>query len=597
MEKYKNRSEVPDKYKWDLHDFFKDEAEFNKMYDDTNKLIEKLKKYEGKIKDSNELYNFLNLYFKCSSNVERIYVYSYLINDQELGNSKSIARKEKSENLVKYFSINEAFFLPELISLSREEYDNLFKNKKLLEYKKLLDDLYKEKEHVLSKNEEEIINNLEETLNHFSDMSSTMLNSEHDYGYVNINGNDEKINSTNYRLFLKNKDRDVRKNARESYNKTLGRYLTSSSMYLNYYVKNEIELSKLHKFSSPFASILFSLNMPKKAYDSLVNAVENNVNSLTKYFDLYKKVYKLDDLYQYDINLELANNNREYSIEDAQKLCLDSIKPLGDDYVKHFKKVFDNHYIDYAQYEGKCSGGYSFAPSDLNSRILLSYNYDLSSVSTIIHEGGHNVHHQYVSENNPIQYRGVSSLVCEVASLTNECLLSSYLAENGKTKEEKLAGIANILEVIVSNLFGATREGHMESDFYDYAMKGNSLTKDYMNKLTIDSLKKYYGDSVKLDEYSGYSWARRSHYYDSFYLYNYAFCISVASYVANNILNGNEDIKDKYIKFLKTGSNVDPIDAFKILGANMEDENVYLSAIKYFDSMIDKFNSIYEGGE
>ncbi len=597
MEKYKNRSEVPDKYKWDLHDFFKDDNEFNKMLDDTKILISDIKNYEGKLKDSNELYDFLDLYFKCESNIERLYVYAYLINDQELGNSISISRKAKSESLIRDFSVNTSFFLPELISLNNDEYNNLFNNKKLNDYKKLLDDLYKEKEHTLSKNEEEIISRLESTLNHFDDMSSTMLNSEHDYGCVNIDGNNEKITSTNYRLFLKNSNRSVRKSARESYNKVLGRYLASSAMYLNSYVQNNIEVCKLHKFDSPFNAKLFELNMPKKAYDSLIKTVENNVISLSNYFNLYKKVYNLKDLYQYDINLELANNNKKYSIEDAQRLCLDAIKPLGDDYYKHFKKVFDNHYIDYAQYEGKCSGGYSFAPLDLNSRILLSYNYDLESVSTIIHEGGHNVHHQFVSENNPVQYREVSSLVCEVASLTNECLLSSYLAENGKTKEEKLSGIANILNVMVSNLFGATREGHMESDFYDYAMKGNALTQDYMNELTIKSYEKYYGSSVKLDEYSGYSWARRSHYYMDFYLYNYAFCISVASYVASNILNGNKDMKDKYIKFLKTGSNVDPIDAFKILGADMDDENVYLSAIKYFNSMIDKFNSIYEGGE
>ena len=147
-----------------------------------------------------------------------------------------------------------------------------------------------------------------------------------------------------------------------------------------------------------------------------------------------------------------------------------------------------------------------------DSRVLLSFNGDLESVSTIIHEAGHNVHYQYLRKNNPIQYVNVSEMVCEVASLTNECLLSSYLAENGTSKEEKLAGIENILDVINSNLFGAVREGKMEVDFYNHVLNGGALTKDYLDKLTNDSISKYYGDIIVRDEHVKNGWVNRRHY-------------------------------------------------------------------------------------
>jgi len=225
----------------------------------------------------------------------------------------------------------------------------------------------------------------------------------------------------------------------------------------------------------------------------------------------------------------------------------------------------------------------------------MSYNYDLDSVSTLIHEGGHNVHHQYVKENNLLEYRDISNLMAEVASLTNECLLSNYLINNKTSKNEKLSGISNILNVIISNLFGAVREGKIELDFYDYVNEGNTITKDYMNDKVRKSLEKYYGNSVELDEYSSNSWMRRSHYYMNYYLYNYAFCISIATYVASSIIEGNEEMLDKYKKYLKTGSNTWPKDAFKILDIDLEDEKVYESAIKYFDKMIDKFVEIRDG--
>ena len=288
----------------------------------------------------------------------------------------------------------------------------------------------------------------------------------------------------------------------------------------------------------------------------------------------------------------MTSSNKKYTIEEAQNLIRESLRPLGEEYIKCYNKIIDNHYIDYCEYKGKCSGGYSASSVDHDSRILLSFNDDLDSVSTIAHECGHNVHHQIVMKNNPKQYRGVTTLVAEVASLTNECLLSSYLAKNGKTKDEKLSGLDNIIGVIASNLFGAVREGKMESDFYKYSLDGNALTKEYLNELSLTSLKKYYGNEVIIDKYGENNWIGRSHYYMDYYLYNYAFCIAVASANALRILSGDKEALDKYMKFLSLGGDVYPIDAFKVLGVDLTDSKVYEDAIKYFESLIKEFKKI-----
>lgn len=592
MKKYKTRADVEEKYKWDLTDLFEDDDDFEKSYKKAKKDVVGLKKYVGCTKDSDKLLEFLIKDINTIALVERLYIYSYLINDQELGNSKSIDRKNKTSDLYNLYSLNVSFFNPELLKLSNDEYNKLFKNAKLLEFKKSLDDIYRNKEHILDEKSENIISELTNSMNHFDDMSSTMLNSEHDYGDVIVDGEKEKITTTNYRRLMKNEDRSLRKEVRDKFTKTIDRYGVSSSQFLNGYVKSNITLSKLHNFKDAWDAKLFGLKLTDKAYKSLIDVVEDNVDSLKHYYDVYKKRFKLDNLYQYDLGLDFTSSKREYSIEEAQELCLKVVKPLGEDYVNHFKKIFENRYIDYAQYPSKCSGGYSFAPLDRDSRILMSYNYDLESISTIIHEGGHNVHHQYVAEENPLEYRGVSSLIAEVASLTNECLLSNYLALNAKDDDTKIAGVSNIVDVIISNLFGAVREGKIEIDFYNYVNDGNTITKDYMKELELESLKKYYSDKVILDELSGLSWIRRSHYYMNYYLFNYAFCISVATNVATKILDGNKDMLDKYLKFLKTGSDTDVLDVFKIIDIDLEDKCVYENAIKYFDSMVSRLDEL-----
>ncbi len=592
MKKYKNRADVEEKYKWDLTDLFKNDKDFEKSYKKAKKDVVELKKYIGCTKDSDKLLEFLIKDINTIALVERLYIYSYLINDQELGNSKSIDRKNKASDLYNLYSLNVSFFNPELLKLSTDEYNKLFKNDKLMEFKKSLDDIYRNKEHILDEKSENIISELTNAMNHFEDMSSTMLNSEHDYGDITVDGETEKITTTNYRRLMKNEDRNLRKDVREKFTKVIDRYGVSSSQFLNGYVKSNITLSKLHNYKDAWDAKLFGLKLTDKAYKALIDVVINNVDSLKRYYDVYKKRFNLDNLYQYDLGLDFTSSKREYSIEEAQELCLEVVKPLGDDYVNHFKKIFENRYIDYAQYPSKCSGGYSFAPLDRDSRILMSYNYDLESISTIIHEGGHNVHHQYVAEHNPLEYRGVSSLIAEVASLTNECLLSNYLASNAKDNNTKIAGVSNIVDVIISNLFGAVREGKMELDFYNYVNDGNTITKDYMKELDLESLKTFYGDRVILDELSGLSWIRRSHYYMNYYLFNYAFCISVATNVATKILDGNKDMLDKYLKFLKTGSDTDVLDVFKIIDIDLEDKCVYENAIKYFDSMVNKLDKL-----
>ena len=589
MQKYKSRNDVPDKYKWDLTELFKDDKEYDDSFNKLKKDINTISNYKGCTKDSNKLYEFLILDNVVSALMYRLSGYAYLINDQELGIAKNMERLSKIEDLESEYVNNVSFFAPELLELSQSEYDDLFENDKLLEFKVLLDNIYRLKEHILEEDKEIIINSLNNAALNYDNATSTMLNSLHNYGTIKIDNEEEKITPTNYRRLTKNENKNIRKEVREKYFNVIDQYATISASLLNSYVKTNITNAKIHNYKDAWDAKLFNNKMPEGAYLALINAVEDNTNVLQKFFKIFKETLKLDTLDACDTNLEMIKLDKEYSIEEAQELCLNAIKVLGDDYYNHFKKIFDNHYIDYACYPNKCSGGYSLSGLDFNSRILMSYNYDLSSVSTIIHEGGHNVHHQYISENNPIEYRMVSSLVAEVASLTNECLLSSYLANNGKTKEEKLKGIENILDVIVSNLFGAVREGKMELDFYKFVSNGNMITKDYMNELTSKSLDKYYGDSVNQDKHSNLTWVTRSHYYMNYYLFAYAICISIASYVASEILSGNSDMLNKYIKFLSTGSNVDNPDIFKVLGIDVTDKEVYLKAIKYFDNMLDKF--------
>ena len=591
MSKYNSRSDVPEKYKWNLDDFYKDDNEFEKSLEDASNKISKFKDYKGKLKDGKKLFELLTLDNETTCLVDNLYVYAHLKNDEELGNSNNIKRQNKAIKLITDYSNAVSFIEPEILSFTKEEFNKLFDYKDLNEFKFMLDEMYKNKEHVLTENEEIIINELLSSSGDYEDILSNILSNEHDYGKVLIDGKEEEIHSTNIRKILQNPDDNVRKEAYFKLKSLRDRYAGTCASLLDSYVKQNNTLAKLRHFDNAFERKMFYRNFPKEAYKTLIDTVKNHYDSSRNYYKLIKNAYNLNEMHTYDMNLSLYPSKKKYTIEEGIDLIKKALKPLGDEYLKCFEKIIDNRYIDFCEYKGKRSGGYSIDTPDHDSRILLSYNNDLESVSTVIHESGHNIHNQFIKRNNPIQYREITTLTAEIASLTNECLLSSYLASNG-TLDEKLAGISNILSVIECNLFDCIREADMEFKFNDYSLAGEALTKDYLNELGKKSLEEYLGDSVIIDDYANEGWISRLHYYCDYYLCDYSFCISVACANAKRILSGDKIQLERYLNFLKLGSDVYPIEAIKTLGFDLTDKKVYEEAINYFDSLLEEYTKI-----
>lgn len=594
MKQYKNRNEVEEKYKWDLTEYYKSDDEFFETYAKLNKELDILKNYVGCTTDPFKLYEYLDKETELEAEVEKNYIYAVVRNDEVLGQPIPLDMLNKANLLMTKLSNLTAFFNPELLKLSKDKYEKLFSNNdKLLIYKPYLDNMYRYKEHVLTEEEEKIATLIVSATNDFRTISSNLLNSEHDYGKIEIeDGKKVELTTTNSRFLKTSRNRKIRKEADTKLLKKASSYATTSASLLNNYVKLEDALASIYHFDNSLDAKLFSNELNIKIYDVLSSTVRKHVDSLQRYYNVRKKILGLDELYTYDLLTKLTTYNKEYSIEEAQKMIREALKPLGEDYLTKYDKIIKNRYIDYCQYKGKCSGGYSISGHKANSRILMSYNYDFESISTIAHEAGHNINDQYLIENNFLPYRENAIINAEVTSLINECLLANYMIKNGKTKEEKIIGLDSIIGVIESNLFGSVREGDMERLMHENVHNGNCLTKEFMCKITKDSLKYYYGDKVKLTKYSPYKWIYRSHYYSKFYLYSYAICISVASHLASDILNGNKETLDKYLKYIKTGSNVTPLATFKILGVDLEKEDVYLDAIKYFDSLVDELEEL-----
>ena len=437
MKEYKTRKDVPLKYQWDLTDFFKNDEEWEKEFINIKSKITELGDYKCKINDSRKLEEYLGKYFSVRNTMLNLYVYSYLKHDVELENSFYIEMFQKISSLYTEYNTVIAFFEPELLNFDEKQFNNLFEsNKNLNKYKVILDDIYSQKAHILSENEEKLISMLTDTYNSYENIASSLINSEHNYGKITTNDGERKeIAANNVRKFKQDENPKIRKEAHNKFFKVLKNYESTESALLNNYVKNNITLSKIRNYVSPFQEKIEISHLTDKVYSSLQSACINNLNINQKFYKLMKDVLNLKTLNSYDTALKWNKLEKEYEIEEANKIVIDSLKILGDDYNLKLKKVFDNHYIDYCQYKGKCGGGYSYSTYDKDSKILMSYKGTFDDILTIAHESGHNVHHQFINENNELWYRHTPTIIAEVASLTNEFLLANYMVTNGVTKK------------------------------------------------------------------------------------------------------------------------------------------------------------------
>ncbi len=599
MKKYKNRQEVPEKYKVDLSTIFASDKEWQKSLEENQQELKKFFDYKKEIENPKILKKYLDENMIIFSNLMELYIYAYILHDVDLKEEKYIVMKNKIESLFSEYENSTSFFKPYIIRLTQEEYNSLFlENKELEVYRKYLDEIYEEKDHVLKENEEKIINTLSETFLSYQNIMSSLIDQEHDYGKIKLeNGNSILIASNNISYLKKNPSIKIRKKAVKQFMKKIEQYQNTESALLNNHIKNNCNIALLKNYQSPWQQKLKEIHIKDQVFENLKNAAKEEKKAWQDYYKLIQEVLNIRKLHCYDILLDWNKNGKEYTIEEAESIVLEALKLLGENYNKKLEKIFKHHCIDYCQYPGKFNGGYNFELRRQESKIVMNFQGDFSDILTIAHEAGHHVQQQYINENNPLQYRNTSTFVAEVASLTNEFLVNSFIIKNGKNKVEKLIGIEYTLKTFQNNFFGAVREAEMEQKMYKYVLEGNTITANFLNDLTISSMTEYLDDCLIDIENNKLSWVTRSHYFMDFYLYSYALCVVVAALLANRILKKEKGILEDYEAFLKCGFDKTPKEAYEKLGINIEDKNVIIEGINFFKEQIELYKKINNSRE
>lgn len=590
------RSKVNSKEQWDIDVMYPSKKHLEDDFIKIDTLVEKLQSYKDQLMTSPEnLYGALSVQLEIARVLENASTYAKMKLDEDTRISDHQAMHSRVESIGVKVQEAFSFIIPEILASDEKivmEY--MAAHDGLAGYGQMLDDILRRKPHTLSSKEEQILA-MAGDLAGTSYNAFEMLNAA-DFKFPvikNEKGEDFQLTHGNFIPTMESKDREVRKSAYEAFYSVYEGHINTMATLLQSEVKKNSFFARAKHYETARHAALFENNVPVSVYDQLIEAVNKNLPAMHKYMGIRKRMLGVENLKMYDIYVPIIQSvEMKFSYEEAQKLVLESLAPLGSEYVETVKKAYESNWIDVYENTGKRSGAYSWGTYDSKPYILLNYHDNIDNMFTLTHEMGHSMHSHMTRTHQPYVYGNYSIFLAEVASTTNEALLNHYLLENVKSKEEKLLLLNHYLEQFRGTVFRQTMFAEFERDIHEMVESGGALTaevlKDHYKKLNV----KYYGPEMEVDDTIALEWARIPHFYYNFYVFQYATGFSAAVALSEAVVKEGQPAVDRYLSFLAAGNHQYPVDILKGAGADMASGQPVEACLALFAKLVDEFDEL-----
>ena len=581
---------------WNLKDIFKNKEEFNIVKKALEEELENISKYEGKLcESSNNLYSCYNLMEKALEKYEKIYGYGMLYYNLDMSNQEGIKLYKEVETIGTKFSTKTAFITPEITySDTKIIKKYLEEDKRLKPYKRSILDILEEKNHILSKEGENILAKYGEIFSAPENTFDILTNAEFKFGnLIDENGEKQELTESNYTIYLKSREEKVREQAFNlMYDKYSNFINTITELYLSN-VKKTTVTANLRRYKSSLDMATKNDDSNLKVYETLINTINKKISVNHKFIKLKKKILKKQEFHMYDLYVNPFEQEKdEITYEEAKEEVLRALSIMGDEYINKLKEAFTNNWIDVYAKPHKKGGAYSMGIYGVHPFVLLNFVNSKRDVSTIAHELGHSLHSYYSNSNQNIINADYTIMTAEVASTVNEILLSNYQIEKEKVVEKKKELLYELLEMIRATLFRQSMFAEFEKIIHEEVENGETLSSEDLNKIYYELNKKYFGNDIIVDKKIQYEWARIPHFYSDFYVYKYATGISSAISIASKIIKNGTPYIEKYINMLKQGCSKKSIDLLKMVDVDLETKEVYEDAIDFYNEKIKELEKL-----
>lgn len=593
----KQRNEIEEKYTWDLSTIFPTDEAFEVELAQVSEEVKKAASLARHLLDSaDSLLTTTEIQLDLMRRIEKLYSYAHMKNDQDTRVAKYQEYQAKGMTLYSDFGQSFAFYEPEFMAITEEQYQAFLAEQPALQlYQHYFDKLLKKKAHILTQREEELLAGAGEIFGAAGETFAILDNADIVFPMVHDeDGNEVQLSHGNYITLVESKNREVRKEAYEALYSVYEQYQHTYAKTLQTNVKVHNYNAKVRKFSSAREASLSADFIPESVYDSLVSAVNKHLPLLQRYIALRAKILGISDLKMYDMYTPLSETDYKFTYEEALAKSEEVLAILGEDYLSRVKTAFSERWIDVHENQGKRSGAYSGGSYDTNAFMLLNWQNTLDNLFTLVHETGHSMHSSYTRETQLYVYGDYSIFLAEIASTTNENILTEKLLEEVEDDATRFAILNHFLDGFRGTVFRQTQFAEFEHAIHKADQEGQVLTSEFLNELYADLNEKYYGLKKEDNPQIQYEWARIPHFYYDYYVFQYSTGFSAASALAEKIVHGSQEDKDKYLDYLKAGNSDYPLNVIKKAGVDMEKEDYLNAAFAVFERRLDEFEALVE---
>ncbi len=589
------RKAIDPKDMWCLEDIYPSaevwEADFSRVQE---KIQELLKVEEALTPTPEGILSVLKAVMALSRLFNKLFSYARMRRDEDSRLPQSQGMVDRAESLGARVGAACAFLRPALLAMPEALLTRCIADPDFADYDRLLWDVLRSRPHTLPAEQEALLAEAEEIGGAPGNIYT--LFTEADLSFPTIKGEDGKrvtVSDARFLTLLGSRDGRVRKDAYEAVMNAYGKFGNTFAAMYAASVKADLFDAKAHKFPTAIEAALFSSEIPVPVYDALITAIDDRLPALNRYQALKRKTLGLDTLHLWDLYADTAKDfSLKLTYDQAYDLVLEALAPLGADYVNVIRKAKEAGWVDVYENAGKHHGAYSWGNYDSHPYVLMNFEGTLDSASTLAHELGHAMHSYFSNAAQPYAKADYTLFAAEVASTVNEILLSCYLLEKHPELTAQQSLLGALLEHFRTTVFRQTLFATFEKETHAMQERGEALTREALCGLYYRINEKFYGQGAVVDQAVENEWMRIPHFYNAFYVYQYATGFSAAVCIARKILREGKAAVDGYMRFLSAGGSLPPLEALKLAGVDMATPVPMREALDWFEEVLMKFKQI-----
>jgi oligoendopeptidase F len=598
----RDRSKIPEQYKWDLTALYPTDQAWRNQKEKLVAELPKLREFQGKLASSaQQLAGALETQSHLEKELKRLSVYAGLISDQDTRVSAYQEMQQEMIQLRSVFGTDTAYIEPEILKMDNATIDRFITQEPRLQvYRHYLDDVTRRRAHTLSEAEEKLLAGALVMASGPSSVYNIFSNADFPYPTVVLSdGKTVKLDDAAFELYRASPIREDRQKVMAAFFGALGGYRGTFGSMMNSSVQASVFYARARNYSSSLEAALDNPNIPTSVYAKLVEGANRNLPTFHRYLKLRERMMGLPELHYYDLYAPLVKSvDTEYSVEVAEREVLEALAPLGPDYLAGARRAFSERWIDFYPSQSKASGGYmSGAAYDVHPYILLNYTSKYGDMSAMAHELGHSMQSYFSNKTQPYPLASYPIFVAEVASTFNEALLIDHMLKTITDNATKLSLLGNYLENAKGTVFRQTQFAEFELRIHEMVEKGEPLTGDSISKVYSGIAKKYYGNDqgvCTVDDHVAYEWAFIPHFYNDYYVFQYATSFTASAALSEKVLSGQPGATQRYSRFISAGGSKYPIDLLKDAGVDMTTDEPLNLTIRKMNRVMDEIEKLLE---